>query len=102
MPAPITPFGQTLPPISNSAFVDERGFLTTLGLNTLQQLAQGASVLTSYAVGALPDASSAGEGAVAFATDSNRTLIVGIGTPVVAGGSNKVPIYSDGTNWIIG
>ena len=102
MPAPIIPFGTTLPPINNDAFVDQRGFLTTLGLNTLQQLARGAAVLTNYTVGALPDAASAGAGAVAFVTDSNRTLIVGVGTAVIAGGSNKVPVFSDGATWIIG
>lgn len=42
------------------------------------------------------------EGSRMFVTDSNTTLALGIGTTVVGGGSNKVPVYSDGTNWIIG
>lgn len=43
-----------------------------------------------------------GVGARAFATDANATIIAGIGTTAVGGGTNKVPVYSDGTNWIIG
>ena len=41
MPAPITG-GQSLPPLSNSPFVDQNGFLTPLGLNILQQIFSGA------------------------------------------------------------
>lgn len=37
-----------------------------------------------------------------FVTDSNTTLAAGIGTTVASGGSDKVPVFSDGTNWIIG
>lgn len=53
-------------------------------------------------VGALPSAATAGVGAIAFVTDSNQTIIVGLGTTAVGGGTDKVPVYSDGTNWIIG
>lgn len=56
----------------------------------------------NYAVASLPSASTSGAGAVAFVTDSNATIAAGLGNAVVGGGSNKVPVYSDGTNWIIG
>lgn len=62
----------------------------------------GVAVLTSYIVAALPSASVAGAGATAFVTDANTTLILGLGLTVVGSGSNKVPVYSDGTNWIVG
>jgi hypothetical protein len=35
-------------------------------------------------------------------TFSTVTLAACLGNTVAAGGSNKVPVYSDGTNWIIG
>jgi hypothetical protein len=59
----------------------------------------GAVKTLSTAVGTLPSASSAGAGARAFVTDANSTTFLSI---VAAGGSNKVPVVSDGTNWLIG
>jgi hypothetical protein len=53
-------------------------------------------------VGSLPSAATSGAGARAFVTDATNTVIVGLGLTVVGGGANKVPVYSDGTNWIIG
>lgn len=62
----------------------------------------GTAVLTNYLVANLPAAATAGAGATAFVTDATNTIIVGLGLTVVGGGSNKVPVYSDGTNWIVG
>lgn len=62
----------------------------------------GALQLTNYIVSALPSASAAGVGATAFVTDASTTVILGLGLTVAGNGSNKVPVYSDGTNWIIG
>lgn len=62
----------------------------------------GTAVLTSYTVATLPAAATAGAGATAFVTDANTTIILGLGLAVVGGGANKVPVYSDGTNWLIG
>lgn len=62
----------------------------------------GAAVLTSYTVANLPAAGTAGAGALAFVTDASTTLILGLGGTVTGGGANKVPVYSDGTNWIYG
>lgn len=50
-------------------------------------------------VASLPSASSAGAGARMFVTDANATTFASI---VAGGGSNGVPVYSDGTNWRIG
>lgn len=63
---------------------------------------RGTAVLASYAVAGLPSASSAGAGATAFVTDASTTLILGLGLAVSGGGANKVPVYSDGTNWLYG
>jgi len=53
-------------------------------------------------VAGLPAAATAGIGARSFVTDANATMAAGIGTAVVGGGANKVPVYSDGANWFIG
>jgi hypothetical protein len=47
----------------------------------------------------LPSAVTAGVGSRAFVTDSSVSTF---GTTVAAGGSTKVPVYSDGTNWKVG
>lgn len=47
----------------------------------------------------LPSASTAGAGARAFVTDASATTFA---ATVSGGGSNNVPVYSDGTNWKIG
>lgn len=50
-------------------------------------------------VATLPSAATAGVGSRAFVTDSSVSTF---GTTVTAGGSTKVPVYSDGTNWKVG
>lgn len=50
-------------------------------------------------VATLPSASTAGMGSRAFVSDASATTFASI---VASGGSNKVPVYSDGTNWLIG
>lgn len=57
----------------------------------------GASGATTVA--ALPSAASAGAGARSFVTDANATTFH---NTVAGGGANKVPVVSDGTNWLIG
>jgi len=56
-------------------------------------------VTGSTTVAGLPAASTAGAGARAFVTDANATTFL---STVAGGGSNKVPVVSDGTNWLIG
>lgn len=41
-------------------------------------------------------------GQAMFVTDASATMTAGIGTVVAGGGANKVPVYSDGANWVIG
>jgi len=52
-----------------------------------------------YTVGSLPSASGSGVGYRAFVTDSSVSTF---GSTVASGGINKVPVYSDGTNWKVG
>ena len=47
-------------------------------------------------------AASFGAGARAFVTDANRVAVANFGQVVATGGSNSVPVYSDGTDWRIG
>lgn len=71
--------------------------------NLLAAGGNGSYVQTpAMAVASLPAAATAGAGAVAFVTDGSTTVILGLGLAVVGGGANKVPVYSDGTNWIVG
>jgi hypothetical protein len=53
-------------------------------------------------VAALPSASTEGAGTRAFVTDASTTLILGLGTTVTGGGANSVPVYSDGSSWLVG
>lgn len=53
-------------------------------------------------VAELPAAAKVGAGIRGFVTDSNAALAAGYGNVVANGGANKVPVYSDGTDWRIG
>lgn len=55
--------------------------------------------LTVYTVATLPSAATSGAGARSFVSDALTTVFA---ATVVGGGANKVPVYSDGTNWKIG
>jgi hypothetical protein len=55
--------------------------------------------LPSYTVASLPAANSVGVGSIAFVTDATVTTFASV---VAGGGSNKVPVYTDGTSWYIG
>lgn len=52
-----------------------------------------------YTVATLPSAASIPANSRAFVTDANATSFLSI---VAGGGANKVPVVSDGTNWLIG
>jgi len=47
----------------------------------------------------LPNATVAGAGTRAFVTDSNTAVFRDV---VAGGGSDVVPVYSDGTDWLVG
>lgn len=53
----------------------------------------------SVTVANLPAAATAGQGCRGFVTDATVTTFASV---VAGGGANKVPVVSDGTNWIIG
>lgn len=55
--------------------------------------------ITTYTVASLPTASTQRVGTRLFVTDANSTTFASI---AAGGGTNKVPVYSDGTNWRIG
>ena len=70
--------------------------------NILGQLSSASGsipALTVYTVATLPSAATSGTGARAFVSDANATTFA---STVAGGGANKVPVYSDGTNWKIG
>lgn len=54
---------------------------------------------TAVTVSALPAAASGNKGWRAFVTDATATTFL---STVAGGGSNNVPVVSDGTNWLIG
>jgi hypothetical protein len=55
--------------------------------------------LTNYTVANLPSAATSGAGSRSFVTDATAPAF---GAVVVGGGSTAIPVYSDGTNWIVG
>jgi hypothetical protein len=62
----------------------------------------GTTRLGTYTVATLPSAAS-NTRARAFVTDSNQTFnSANLGATVTAGGAILVPVFSDGTNWVIG
>lgn len=79
---------------SSGSFL-ERLRINSAGLSTFF----GPVKTLSTTVGALPSASTSGSGARAFVTDANATTFL---STVAGGGANKVPVVSDGTNWLIG
>ena len=83
----------------------ERGYHDTVN-NILRQyfgvidnLASQFCLSGVYEVATLPGASTLGAGARAFVIDSSVSTF---GTTVAGGGSTKVPVYSDGTDWKVG
>lgn len=70
--------------------------------NILGQLSSSSGYIpapTIYIVATLPSAATAGVGARAFVSDATATTFA---STVAGTGANKVPVYSDGTNWKIG
>jgi len=54
---------------------------------------------TIYTVATLPTASTANAGTRTFVSDSTTTTF---GATVTGGGTNTVPVYSNGTSWKVG
>ena len=74
--------------------LDPSDFLVCAGIAV-----QAPGTSAPYTVATLPSASAAGKGAKAFVTDATATTFA---STVAGGGSTSVPVYSDGTNWLIG
>jgi len=66
---------------------------------TIDNLAAQFCLSGVYEVATLPGAANLGVGARAFVIDSSVSTF---GTTVAGGGSGKVPVYSDGTDWKVG
>jgi hypothetical protein len=69
------------------------------GADLFNVLASGAFSSRALTVATLPNAATAGVGARSFVTDALTPAIL---TAVVGGGAVKVPVYSDGANWLVG
>lgn len=79
-----------------SSFTTLVTFLST-AFNSLRAVSYIATNATTVAN--LPTAATAGAGARAFVTDANSTSF---NASLVGGGSNAVPVFSDGSAWRIG
>jgi len=69
------------------------------GADLFNILASGVFVGRVFTVATLPSAATSGQGARSFVSDA---LMPAILTAVVGGGAVKVPVYSDGANWLVG
>ena len=70
-----------------------------LYFNQLGDAVYQSANLQILTVETLPNATTAGAGSRAFVTDSSVTTFASI---VAGGGSNTIPVYSDGVNWRAG
>jgi hypothetical protein len=100
--------GQTNIPTGNLSVTANvtAGNVLTAGLMSATANVTAGNVLTAGIVkttaktyGTLPTAANAGAGARSFITDGNTATF---GSQVIAGGSNAVPVWSNGTNWYVG
>lgn len=69
---------------------------STLGANTTDH--EQPVKLKSYTVSGLPSAATCGAGAMAAVSDADTPVV---GSAVAGGGSDKVLVCSDGTDWVI-
>lgn len=92
--------------IASSNFTDTDGDLMPVSFRFLNSVfdciryleADITQMETGQAVAALPSAA-ANQGTRTFVTDSNSTVFYNV---VAGGGTDFVPVFSDGTNWRIG
>jgi len=80
-------------------YQDQYSNVLRLYFNQLDKILSQLQANVPVTVANLPSAATAGVGSRAFVTDSSVSTF---GTTVAAGGSTKVPVYSDGTNWKVG
>lgn len=86
--------GVQLTGTSTFTFVDSTGVLSVPNITTT-----GVVKTTATTYSGLPLAGTAGAGARAFITDANTTTFL---ATVIGGGSNSVPVVSNGSAWIVG
>jgi hypothetical protein len=72
----------------------------TIGSNVVIADTLVRTIVVTFAT--LPAAATAGAGARAFISDGNIAAIGNFAAQVQGGGANNVPVYSDGSNWLIG
>jgi hypothetical protein len=75
------------------------GAATPAATPVLSVSAKGVTKTSPGTVGALPTAASAGVGSRAFVTDATSTAF---GAAATGGGGNAVPVFSNGSAWLIG
>jgi hypothetical protein len=93
--------GGAVPPLFNFPIVDPKtGYPTPMFVQAWQTLVNEV-MEKAVEVSQLSEASSS-EGQRAFVSDSTVAASGNFGAAVAGGGSNVVPVYSDGTNWRIG
>jgi hypothetical protein len=80
-------------------YIDQLNNILRLYFNEIDGLFGQLTANLPLTVATLPSASIAGVGSRAFVTDSSVSTF---GSTVAGGGSTKVPVYSDGTNWKVG
>lgn len=85
--------------IGAGTFTDKDNQAVLGNASIAETIIRGVQRGTAYTVSGLPSAATMGAGARAFVTDATAITFASV---VVAGGSNGVPVYSDGTNWRVG
>jgi hypothetical protein len=86
--------GTELSGTSSFTFISSTGVLSVPNITTT-----GVVKTTATTYSGLPLAGAAGAGARAFITDANTTTFL---ATVSGGGSNAVPVVSNGSTWIVG
>lgn len=94
--APLLPFA---PVQYDRQYQDTLNNILRQYFSTIDNLAAGFCLSGVFTVATLPGAAQLGVGARAFVIDSSVSTF---GTTVAGGGSIKVPVYSDGTDWKVG
>lgn len=88
--APVPPFSEARPLPETQGGKNLDIILQRLDLNTIQ----------TYTVATLPAAATAPLG-FAIVTDATLNMITGLGVAPTGGGANIVPVFNNGTNWLI-
>jgi hypothetical protein len=80
-------------------YINQLNNILRLYFSQLDNIVNQLKANTPVTVANLPSAATTGIGSRSFVTDSSVSTF---GSTVAGGGSTKVPVYSDGTNWKVG